>query len=247
MISAVIITLNEEKKIVKSLKSLWGLVDEIIVVDSGSTDATLDTARKFGAEIYFRKFDNFSNQRNWALSKATGEWVLSVDADEEISPALASEIKKAIENEKFAGYLIPRRNFILGGEIKHSRWSPDKHIWLWKKELGRWEGLVHEEVMVKGKIGIIKNPKIHHSHQTVGDFIESNNLYSNLEAFDLYKHKINFSFSEMVWEAGSEFFLRYVYKRGFLDGIRGFALAYLMGIYKLMVWIKLWQLIEENK
>lgn len=247
MISATIITLNEEKNIKRALESLKDLVNEVIVVDCGSKDKTTEWAEKFGAKVFFRKFDNFANQKNFAAAKAIGEWILSVDADEIIPKDLAEEIKQAIKQDGVSGFLIGRRNFILGGEIKHSRWSPDSHIWLWKKDRGKWVGDVHEEVIISGKVGIFKNSKIHYSHKTVSEFIEANNKYSGLEAKSLYKNGIHVPFSKMIWQSVFEFFIRFIYKRGFLDGWRGFCLAYLMSVYKLTVWIKLWELNRKDK
>ncbi len=242
MISAILITLDEQENIGRAIQSLQGLADEIIVVDSGSSDKTTEIAKEFRAKVYFRKFDNFANQKNWAVSKAKGDWIISLDADEEIPVALATEIKNAVNNEQFVGFLIPRRNFILGREIKHSRWSPDLHIWLWKKDYGSWVGDVHEEVIIKGSVGLIKNSKIHHSHETLSSFIKANDFYSTLEARSRHKNGVEFSFWKMVWESAFEFFIRYFYKKGFLDGKEGFALAYVMSICKLSVWIKLWEL-----
>lgn len=246
MISAILITLNEQENIKRALESLKNLTDEVIIVDSGSRDKTLEIAKKFDAKTYFRKFDNFANQKNFAVSKATNGWVLALDADEEIPIVLADEIKDAVKDKQYAGYLIPRRNFILGAEIKYSRWSPDRHIWLWKKDLGKWVGDIHEEVVVSGKIGLLKNSKIHHSHKTVGEFMQANNFYSSMEAKMLFNAKTRFSFWNMLGAALFEFFIRFFYKKGFLDGTRGFSLAYLMGIYKIVVWIKLWEL-ESKK
>lgn len=245
MISATIITLNEQENIGKALESLKDLADEIIVIDSGSTDETLRIAKKFGAKTFFREFDNFANQKNWAISKAKGDWILSLDADEEIPGVLAEEIKKVVTDESYSGYLIPRRNFILNKEIKHSRWSPDTHIWLWKKDGGKWIGNVHEEVEVSGKVGLLKNSKIHNSHKTISDFINSNDFYSTLEAKSLSEKKVRFSFWRMIWDSFFEFSVRFIYKQGFLDGKVGFTLAYLMGIYKITVWIKLWELEQK--
>lgn len=242
MITAILITLNEQKKIKQALQSLRNLADEVIVVDSGSNDKTLKIAKDFGARTYFREFDNFANQKNFALSKATNEWIFALDADEEVPLVLAEEIKEATKNKLYAGYLIPRRNFILGGEIKYSRWSPDRHIWLWKKDLGKWVGDIHEEVVVSGKIGLLKNSKIHNSHKTVSEFMQANNLYSLMEAEMLVNNKTCFSFLSMVGAPIFEFFVRFFYKKGFLDGKRGFSLSYLMAIYKITVWIKLWEL-----
>lgn len=242
MISATIITLNEEDKIGDAIRSVKGLADEIIVVDSGSTDKTLEIAKNLGAKVYFRKFDNFASQKNWAVSKTSGGWILSLDADEVITGELATEIKRVVKESNCDGYLIPRRNFLLGKEIKHSRWSPDIHIWLWKKDSGKWTGDVHEEVIARGKVGRLKNNKIHHSHKTVSEFIQVNNHYSSLESEALFKDGIKFSFGKMFWTSFFEFFIRFFYKLGFLDGKQGFVLAYLMGICKLTVWVKVWEL-----
>lgn len=246
MISAVLITLNEEENIEEALKSLKDVAQEIIVVDCGSNDKTLEIAKKNGAITFFRKFDNFANQKNWAVSKATGDWIISLDADEEITEDLAKEIKEAVKSHEFVGFLIPRKNFILGKEIKYSRWSPDTHIWLWKKDLGKWVGEVHEEVKVIGKVGLLKNSKIHNSHKTISEFVEANNKYSGLEAEALFKKGIKFAFGVMMWQSFFEFFIRYIYKKGFLDGKRGLILSYLMGIYIFTVWIKLWELSRQS-
>lgn len=245
MISATIITLNEENQVGNAIKSLQGLADEIIVVDSGSTDKTKEVAEDLGAKVFFRKFDNFASQKNWAAEKASGEWILSIDADEEISESLKEEIIKVVEGGDAAGYLIPRRNFILGKEIKHSRWSPDTHIWLWRKNSGKWSGDVHEEVKVLGKVGLLKNSKIHNSHKTLSSFLTANNLYSGLDAQSLHKNHIKFSFWQMFWNSLFEFLIRFFYKKGFLEGKEGFVLAYAMSIYKLSVWIKLWELEQK--
>lgn len=246
MISATIITLNEEDKIGQVINNLEGLVDEIVVLDSGSSDKTVILAQNLGAKVFYRKFDNFAAQKNWALSKAKGDWILSVDADEQIPTNLAEEIKEVVKDDKNAGYLIPRRNFILGKEIKYSRWSPDKHIWLWKKESGQWVGDVHEEVIVLGRVGMLKNSKIHISHKTLSEFLKTNNFYSILEAKSLFNKNFRFSFWRMLKESLFEFSIRFFYKKGFLDGKEGFALAYAMSIYKLTVFIKLWEL-EQRK
>lgn len=247
MISATIITLNEEKNILKALESIKDFVDEIIIVDSGSSDKTIEIAKKFNVKIFNRKFDNFANQKNWAVSKTTGDWILALDADEEITEDLKKEIKEKINDSNFTAFIMPRKNFILGKEIKYSRWSPDKHIWLWKKGFGKWVGNVHEEVQVMGEIGVLKNNKIHNSHRTLSEFMKANDFYSSILATDLFSKKEKFSFSKMIWESIYEFVLRFILKLGFLDGLVGFILAYTMGIYKLTVWVKVWELEKQKQ
>lgn len=247
MISVTIITLNEEENIEKAIKSVLDLADEIIVVDSGSKDRTVEIAKKLGAKVFFRQFDNFANQKNYAVSKASNDWILAVDADEEISQKLAQEIKKSVENKQYSGYLISRRNFILGQEIKHSRWSPDKHIWLWKKEQGKWIGDVHEEVKVLGKVGQLKEAKINYQSGGMDVFLQKNDFYASLLARSLYQKGVKFSLPHLIYDPLFEFLLRYFYKLGFLDGLKGLILCYLMGIYKLSVWIKIYELQNLNK
>lgn len=239
-ITVTVITLNEEKDLPSCLGSVAGLADEIVVVDSGSTDKTLDIAKKYQAKIFYRKFDNYSNQKNYAAAKASGEWMLSMDADEVITEELADEIKEAVKNKEYDAYLIPRKNILLGKEIKYTRWSPDKHVWLWKKMKGEWKGRVHEEVEVNGIIGELKNHKIHYSYKTVADFLEMMNSYTDLIAEEKILKGKKFSYLRMFIDPAVCFFRRFIYKKGFLDGWRGFVLSYLMAIYRLTVWIKVW-------
>lgn len=242
-LTATIISLNEEENIAKCLESLKGLTDEIILVDSGSKDKTVEIAKKYRAKVYERHFDNYANQKNFAQQKASGNWILSVDADEEISPDLSGEIKSVLKNPGHAAYMIPRKNIILGKFIKHTRWDPDldRHIWLWKKGTGVWEGEVHEEVVVKGTVGDLRNPKIHTQYERVSDFFTMMNRYSEFEARGLQRKHASFSFFRLVLDPVYNFGVRFFYRLGFLDGWRGFVLSYLMAIYHLILWIKVWQ------
>jgi glycosyltransferase involved in cell wall biosynthesis len=236
-LSATVITLNEEKCLVRCLESVKNLVDEIVVIDSGSNDKTVEIARKFGAKVFERKFDNYANQKNFASQKSEGEWILSLDADEEISEGLASEVKKAILSDKYDAYSIPRRNIIFGKFIRYTRWQSelDRHVWLWKKGEGKWEGNVHEELSVNERVGKLKNPKIHHQYETVSEFLQMMNKYSSLET------DRKFSYARFFWDPFYNFVVRYFYRLGFLDGWRGFVLSYLMAIYQQEIWIKVWE------
>ena len=240
-LSVTIITLNEEENIKRCLVSVKQVANEIVVVDAGSTDKTVDIAKNEGAKVFVRDFDNYANQKNYALSKATGNWVFSLDADEVVPSSLRKEILEAISDDKFDAYLIPRRNIILGSEIRYSRWSPDKHVWLWKRKKGVWGGGVHEEVAIDGEVGKLKNAKIHYQHKTVAEFIDMLNKYTEFEAEEKTSKGIKFSFFRMFYDPKLSFFRRFVYKKGFLDGWRGFVLAYLMAIYRMTTWIKVWE------
>ena len=240
-LSVNIITLNEESNIKRCLNSVRDFADEIVIVDTGSTDKTIEFAKKYTDKIYVKDFDNFASVRNYALEKSKGEWILSMDADEEITKSLADEIKLTIKNPKFDAYLIPRKNIIFGKEIKHSRWSPDKHIWLFKKSKAKFENNVHEEVAVNGSIGELKNAKIHHSHNSVHEFVSKFNNYSELESGKTSPNTLSFFI-----ETAKSFVGRYLYKQGFRDGWRGFVLAYLRAIYKATIWVKKWEKSTQN-
>lgn len=244
-LSVVIITLNEEDCIGRALKSIENIADEIIIVDSGSTDKTIEIAKRFGAKIYFRKFDNYGAQKNYAAEKAKGEWILSLDADEEISIELANEIQQYItkSQQTFVAFSIPRKNIILGKFIKYTRWQPelDRHVWLWRKDSGKWSGDVHEEVEIfNGSIGKLINPKIHYQYDTVREFLSMMNNYSEIESNEKNK-RISFSILRLIIDPVYNFLIRYFYRFGLLDGWRGFVLSYLMALYHFEVWIKVWE------
>ncbi|MAG59723.1 glycosyl transferase [Candidatus Woesebacteria bacterium] len=240
-VSVTIVTLNEEKNLTKCLESVKDWAGEIIVVDSGSTDKTVQIAKRFGAKVYVRDFDNFANQKNFASKKATFEWIFSIDADEVAPKELGKEVIDAIKKDEFDGYLIPRRNIILGAEIKHTRWNPDKHIWLWKKSKGKLHGGVHGEVGVQGKVGTLTTGKIHYQYETIDEFLQMVNSYTNPEAKERLDRGVGFSYFKLFFDPAYSFLGRFIYKKGFLDGWRGFALSYLRAIYKLAIWVKIWE------
>jgi len=244
-LSVTIITLNEEKDLPRALNSVKKIANEIIVVDSGSTDNTVKIAESFGASIYYRKFDNYANQKNYASQKARGEWILSLDADEEISHELAKEILSQLtaRSSQIFAYSIPRKNIIFGKLIKYTRWQPelDRHIWLWKRTKGKWIGDVHEEVAVEGEVGRLNKPKIHYQYETISDFLDMMNRYSELDATQKVKKGVKFSLVRLFFDPLYNFSVRYLYRLGFLDGWRGFVLSYLMAVYHLELWIKIWE------
>jgi glycosyltransferase involved in cell wall biosynthesis len=243
-ISVTIITLNEEKSLRRCLNSVEEFAGEVILIDSGSVDRTVEIAKNFGAKVFVRKFDDMGKQKNYAITKAKYDWIFSIDADEVVTKKLKDEIKKAVRSKEFNGYLIPRRNIILGAEIKHTRWSPDEHIWLWKKARGKWSTGVHSEVAVEGKIGKLKSAKTHYQYKTVKDFFVMLNKYTENEASEKMQKGIQFSYFRMFFDPALSFFRRFIYKRGFLDGWRGFVLSYLMAVYRFTTWVKVWE--REN-
>ncbi len=245
-LSAVIIAYNEEKNLPRAIKSVKDLVDEIIVVvDSRTTDKTKEVAEKHGAKTFVREFDTFANQKNFAADNSRGEWILSLDADEKVTPELARELKSKLQNPKpkVEAYSIPRKNIIFGKFIKYTRWQPelDRHIWLWRKGKGKWVGDVHEELEVNGEVEALKYPKIHYQYETVSEFLKMMNSYSEMDAAQRVKIGVGFSLLKFLLDPLYNFLVRYFYRLGFLDGWRGYVLSCLMAIYHLEICIKIWE------
>lgn len=232
LLSVIIPTLNEEKDLSECLESVKNLADDLLVVDSGSVDDTVKIAKKFNARVLVHPFASYSDQRNYCDSQAKGEWILSLEADVKIPTALAVEIKEAIKNKNFDAYFIGRVNIIWGKPIMHTDWGPkdDTHIWLYRKGVGKWQSLVHEEYKTSGKVGYLKNNLIHKNYETVSEFIDKINRYS-----DFAIRQKNYY---PGWWFIRDFFKRYIYKLGFLDGYRGLFLSYLQSIYFISLSVK---------
>lgn len=231
-LSVVIPTLNEEKDLPECLESIKGLADEILVIDSGSEDDTVKVAKKYGAKVIFHPFVSFSDQRNFCDLQAKGDWILSLEADVKISPLLADEIRKAIADKNFDAYYIGRVNIIWGKPVMHSDWGPkdDTHIWLYRNGVGRWQSLVHEEFNTEGRTGRLRNYLIHKNYETISEFIGKIDSYSELAV----RQKNYYP----DWWFIRDFFKRYIYKLGFMDGYRGLFLSYLQSIYFITLSVK---------
>lgn len=224
-LTVVIPTLNEEKDLYKTLESIKGLSDETIIVDSGSTDKTPEIAKTYKTTFIHHPFKSFSDTRNFGNDQAKGDWILSIEADVVVSKELATEIRQAIESPKYSAYFIPRLNLIWGKPIYHTDWGPqdDCHIWLYKKGSGTWKSLVHEEFVTDRPTGKLKNFLVHKNYETISEFIDKIDRYSTLAV------KQNQSFPN--WWYLRDFFKRYIYKLGFLDGYHGLFLSYLQSVY----------------
>ncbi len=229
-LSVCLIAKNEAENISRCLTSIQSVADQIVVViDPATTDQTEDIAQKFTSDIFSRKFDTFASQRNFALSKCTGDWILSIDCDEEISPKLITEIQalKTANSEKFSVYGLKRLNIIFGKPVEHGNWDPNPINRLWKNGTATWQGSVHETLVFTGSPGILSGDLIHHSYQTISQFISKMNIYTSLETTTQ---------NPLV-----DFLRRYIWHAGFLDGMSGLILSYLMVIYHTSVWIKTWE------
>jgi glycosyltransferase involved in cell wall biosynthesis len=239
-LSVVMIVKNEEKNLPQALASVR-FADEIVVVDSGSTDRTLEIARTLGAKVYTKDWQGFGPQKQWALEQATGDWVLSLDADERVTPELQREILSLVTAKATpghpatpataggpAGYKIPRLTYVLGKPVRHGGWYPDHVLRLFKRNLGRFsEDLVHEKILVQGPVGILKSDLLHESYTSYEQIIEKFNVYSTLGAKKLaLRNPIpRGGVGVALGRATFAFIKSYFLKRGFLDGGLGFVLA----------------------
>lgn len=246
-ISLVMIAKNEEKNIAKSLESVKGLVSEIIVVDSGSTDNTNKIAQSYGAKIFKRNFDNFSSQKNYALSLAMNEWVLHLDADEVLSGELKEEIKKVLENTKYDGFMLTRTNFFLGRQMKHSGLDKESRLRLAKKSLSKYVGgIIHEELKVDGNIGKLNNVFYHYTCPNLNGYFNKFEQYTTFGAIKMADKNKKARIVDIVFRPVFEFIKRYILKLGFLDGFEGFVWAVLGSYYSFAKYLKLYLLLKEK-
>jgi len=241
-VSAVVIARNEEENIEDCLKTLvW--CNEVILVNDSSSDKTIEIAKRFDVKIFNRELsDDFSGQRNFALTKATGEWVLFVDADERVSDQLSKEILFKIKEENKDGYFIKREDFVWGSSLKHGEVGKIMLLRLGRKKAGVWEGKVHERWSIKGQTGILENPLFHFPHKNVEDFLRAVNHYSDLRAKELFEKKVKSNWFKIILYPKAKFFKNYFLQLGFLDGIPGLIHALLMSFHSFLVRAKLWQL-----
>jgi glycosyltransferase involved in cell wall biosynthesis len=251
-LSVVLITLNEAANLPRTLASVRGL-GEIIVVDSGSTDATLDIARSFGAQVYSETWKGFGPQKNSAIARATTDWVLSLDADEELSPALAGEIQALLAGQPaFNAYLIPRLNHFLGQPLRHGGYWPDPKLRLFRRGVARFsERPVHETMESNEPVGRLRGHLIHHCYPTLAEYIEHMNRYSTINAQMLVDSgRAGISWPWLVWNAAlnpaATFVYNYFFRLGFLDGRAGFLQHINHSVYIHWKFAKAWALTREK-
>ena len=253
-LSVALITLNEEANLSRTLDSLMPLVSdgkgEIIVVDSGSTDRTVEIARSYGARTFVEPWKGFAAQKNSAMEKASGDWVLQLDADETLEPALAEEIDVAIQQNSAAiGFSIPRKNFFLGRWIKHGGFYPDPKLRLVRRGAGKFEEYgAHPTIKVNGPTGRLKHALIHNAYPTLRGYIDHMNSYSSSGAeVAVAKGHRGFNLIDIVLRPKLTFLYNYIFRLGFLDGREGFLLHFYHAIYVSWKYAKAWELGREQK
>jgi len=253
MISAIVLTKNEENNIVDCLDSLlW--CDEIIIVDDYSEDRTIEIIKNLGdpkIKVLQRRLNNdFASQRNFGLEKTRGEWVLFIDADERVTEYLRNEISYLISDSdrrnKLNGYFVKRIDFIWEKELKYGETGNINLLRLAKRHAGQWVGKVHEVWKVKGGLGTLRSPLYHYPHQTITKFLQEINFYTDIRAKELLDRNVEIYWWSIILYPIGKFFLNYVVKRGFLDGIEGFVFATLMSFHSFLVRGKLWLLWQKK-
>ncbi len=250
MLSAVVLTRNEEKNIERCLKSLT-FCDEIIVVDDYSTDKTLQRIQntKINVQVFQRKLNkDFAEQRNYGLSKAKNSWVLFIDADEEVSPGLRGEIKKTIATSNNDAYFIRRRDYFFGKELRFGEVKAARNtgiLRLVKKDSGKWMGDVHEVFHTAKNIGKLEAFLNHYPHPTIKEFLSDVNYYSDIRAEELFTQGKRANILEIIFIPPFKFIYTFLISLGFLDGAAGFAYAFIMSFHSFLVRAKLYQ--YQNK
>lgn len=240
-VSAVIITYNEEKNITRTLSKL-GWCDEIIVVDSGSTDATVAICEELGCIVHTRQFDGYGSQKRFAVSKASNDWVLSIDADEVLTNELIQEIREALKNNnnKYAGFAIRMNLVFLDKEFKYGKESGRFYLRLFNKQRGGFtEDKVHEGIQVAGPVLKLHSTICHYSYTSLHQYIEKCNRYSNYSAEMAFSKGKNKSMFAVLFGLPFNFFKYYLLERNFLNGVKGFYWSALSSYAHFVKYVKL--------
>ena len=245
-ISTVINTYNEEKNIGRCLESIKNFSEEIIVVDMHSTDKTVKIAKKFKAKIFFHEYTRYVEPaRNFALSKATGDWILLLDADEELSQSLFKELIKIAKENTVDFVEIPRKNIIFNKWILHSRWWPDYLVRFFKRGKVKFSEEIHVPPVTSGKgqklLATEENTIVHYNFQTISQFIERFNRYSDIESEQLISKGYDLDWKDIIFRPANEFFSRFFAGDGYKDGLHGLVLSLLQAFSEFVVYLKIWE------
>ena len=238
-ISAAIIAFNEERNIARAIESLR-CCDEIVVVDNGSIDRTVEIAENLGARVVYETWHGYAAQKNLAAQQATHDWILSIDADETLTEALEAEIWQLKKTgPEFDAYTMPRLAQYLGRWILHSGWYPDRKVRLFHREKAKWVGdFVHESVHVDGRIGHLEGNLLHFTCDSLSEHLKTMDSYTTLAAQQIVMQKRQIGYTQLLFDPIWTFWQTYLLKRGFLDGFEGLAIAYMAAMYNFLKYAK---------
>ncbi len=234
-LTAIILTYNEAAHVVDCIESLR-FADEVLVFDSFSTDNTILLAQEAGTRVLQHAFKNYADQRNAALASVTdsSDWVLFVDADERLTPALAAEVRSVLEKSEYAGWRIPRHNYIFGRLTRGAGWFPDYQTRLLRVGKSRYdpERQVHELVLLDGELGTLKEPFIHYNYESIAQFHAKQRRYSDYDARMLYESGVRPKPQNYLLQPWRQFWWRFWTLKGFKDGLHGLRLSLLLALYE---------------
>lgn len=242
-VSVYVLTTNNRRTIESCLQSLsWA--EELVVVDSLSEDGTYEVCKQYADKLFQRAWTGHRDQYQYAADLTTRDWIMFVDADEEIPPELAEEIRTEITTKvnDMDGYFVYRRTHYLGRWIRYGGWYPDGEIRLYRRSKGRWQGGLHAKLVVDGKIGVLKNHYHHYTYGNISDQIQTIDKYSEIAAQDLLKSGKRFSLFKLLFHPPFRFFKEYLLKLGFRDGLPGFVIVVSTMFYVFIKYAKLWEL-----
>ncbi|MBI5815958.1 MAG: glycosyltransferase family 2 protein [Nitrospinae bacterium] len=240
-LSAAVITKNEEDKIGDCLASL-SFADEIVVVDSGSTDRTVEIAKSMGANVVFHEWPGHIQQKNFAIGQARGEWVISLDADERVSPRLRDEILKVLGAPKADGYAIPRLVHYINRWIRHCGWYPARKVRLFRRDKGKWGGEnPHDRLFVEGKVEDLNGDIYHLSFDDISEHLRTINSFTDIAAAERGEKPIMFPWLSMILRPKVTFIKMYFLKLGFLDGVPGLIASGLSAYHVFCKYMKIWE------
>ncbi len=246
MLSVLICTKNEEKNIERAIRSVKGLAQEVVVIDSGSTDRTVEIAKGLGARVFFREWDGYSSQLNYGIGFCSGEWVLVIDADEEVSEKLRESIRREIQSPRHEVYMVCRRTYYLGDFLNHA-WYPEWRVRLFKKGMVRFEGVLHERAIYTGRAGKLKGDLYHYSYKSLQDQYSKAIRYAQIMAELMKREGKSFRLYKLLFNPLWHFFKIYFLQLGFLDGVRGLLVAFSAFFYTFLKYKFLYELELKDK
>ena len=240
---SVIVPSHNEEDVIEGCLASVRFANEVMVVDSFSTDGTLAIARKYADRVLQHEYVNSAAQKNWAIPQARHEWVLIVDCDERVTPELASEINARLEEPQYDGYWIRRRNFMLGKEIRHGTWRTDKVLRLFRRDLGRYEEKhVHAEIHMKDRVGWCREKLVHHGFRSLSQYLSKVERYSTWGAMNERDRGLRGTGWRIAGHGVGSFLKSYLLRRGFLDGTEGLIIAFMEGYVAFLKYAKLYEL-----
>jgi glycosyltransferase involved in cell wall biosynthesis len=241
-VAVTIIARDEGHRIAQCLESVRWADEIVVVVDERTTDDTEAVARRFTDRVFRRAFDTFPAQRQFADDQARADWILSVDCDEVVTPELAAEVAATLRAPAATVYRVPHRDWMFGRWMRHAGTFPQYHFRLYRRGAARWGSAVHERVAFEGALGTLRQPLLHYSHLTVADWIAKMSAYTTTEAQMMFEHGERAGAWRILSEPPLYFGYKYVVQQGWRDGMHGLVISLLLGAYRLVRNLKLWDL-----